>query len=848
MLERLASELEVSLSALPGPHRLLVWFDPAVECQRLVEPLAAELFQSGVRIKAHPVEAGQLDLKVWLLDTDASESRRVLYLGGLRPDGLLPGGDGRVPVLWSLVEYRWTAVVWNGLARWAGVAGAPPTSLAQWLQRQGVTFADERTVGEVSAGGGGSLLSRYLALAADGDPSRWGHRLRARDLLDAIVGSPRDRLTELVLSPREAVAAWGENASEILDRIGQEYGLTTASTDPDAMADEVVSGIALTEAWDAFDRGDDFPFSARLPRGPQQRERLIGVIRHDFLRRPDLAGAVRSRAARLEPAWATVEGWAALRSGQSAILLGLTRRRLAATLGELRSATEAERVASIELLRATALPDHAVMGPLSDTFRTLGAAIRLSDAAARACTQAEQAVAAADLVQAYAGSPGWAGIDADYLAVQAATEDEAWLRPLRELTDRVYADYVVAVNDRLAGLIEQSSAWPPTGTPRVSGPAWDATSRGRRAVIITDALRLDIARAVAAEVGPSCAVMAGLTTLPTTTPFGMAALLPTTEPPFGDLSHGRLELRASDGTDLASRTGRRQFLVALLAGKGASVSFLELDDVLGGVAPDPTPLTVVFDYALDDRGHGQGSLPRFAPEHVHRLARAVDQLHALGNRFVEIVTDHGFLHMPPELVDALGHPELAATQAIEKKSRHAILKPDAPVANLLRLASPLTPDVMLGFPRGIRTFTKAEPYLHGGISLQECVIPRLVSESAAPRPRLKAEVRVSSTQLTSGTIVVKLRPVPPEGQLPLGGVQSLRLELWVESAADPAVLVAGEPVREELHVDTPEVTRPLYLGEGLALPAGARLLLRARDAETKEDLASVPLTLAVDWE
>jgi hypothetical protein len=259
-------------------------------------------------------------------------------------------------------------------------------------------------------------------------------------------------------------------------------------------------------------------------------------------------------------------------------------------------------------------------------------------------------------------------------------------------------------------------------------------------------------------------------------------------------------------------------------------------------------LTVVFDYALDDRGHGQGSLPKFVPDHVHRLARAVDQLHALGHRFVEIVTDHGFIHLPPRLIDDLGHPELSAKQAFEKKPRHAILKPDAPVEGVMRLASPLTPDLMLGFPRGIRTFSKAEAYLHGGISLQECVIARLVSESATPRPRLKAEVKVSSSLLTSGTIVAKIRPLPPEGQLPLGGVLPLRLELWVESAADPTIKVAGEPVKEELRLDTPEVTRPLYLAEGLSLPAGTRLLLRARDSETKEDLASIPLTLAVDWE
>ena len=93
----------------------------------------------------------------------------------------------------------------------------------------------------------------------------------------------------------------------------------------------------------------------------------------------------------------------------------------------------------------------------------------------------------------------------------------------------------------------------------------------------------------------------------------------------------------------------------------------------------------------------------------HRLARAVDHLHALGHRFVEIVTDHGFIHLPPGLIDDLGHPELSAKQAFERKPRHAILKPDAPVEGVLRLASPLTPDLMLGFPEASGPSPKPRP-------------------------------------------------------------------------------------------------------------------------------------------
>ncbi len=848
VLERLTAELEQSLAALSGPDGLVVWFDPAGECRRLWDLLSAELSVLDVGTRAYGVGDSQLDLKLWLLEPRSPGAGRVLYLEGQRPEAMLPVGDGRVPHLWSLVESRYTAAVWNGCARWSGVAGSPPLSLAQWLQRHGVTFADEQTVGEVSAGGGASLLSRFVRLAAQEDPGRWARRLRSRDLLDAIVGSPRDRLMQLLTQPSESLQGWGEDAPEILDRIGQEYGLRADQAGPELIADEMAGGLALTEAWDAFGGGDDFPFSARLPRGAQQRDRLLRFVRGDVLRRPDVASALRSRARRQESAWSALDAWAASREGQSAVLTDLTRRRLAALVEGIRSESAADRDASLSRLQAVAAIAPDFMGPLAEPFATVRAVVRLGASAEAACTGSAGATSISQLVQAYAGPSGWTEIDADYLRIQAAAEDEAWLRPLRQLADRAYLEYLVRVNDRLATLLEEEAAWPPAGAHRVTGPAWDAVSAGRRAVIITDALRLDVAQHLATEIGPSCVVDPGLTTLPTTTPFGMAALLPTSEPPVGDVSSGKVVLKAADGSDLASRAGRRQFLVGLLSARGGSVAFLELDEVLGGTVPSRAALTVVFDYALDDRGHGEGSLPKFVPEHVHRLARAVDQLHALGNRWVEIVTDHGFLHVPPDLIDDLGHPELPATQVFEKKPRHAILKPDAPVSGILRLECPLAPELTLAFPRGIRTFGKAEAYLHGGISLQECVIAHVVSEAVMARPRLKAEVRVSAPVLTSGTIVARLRPVPPVGQLPLGGVQPLRLELWVETAGDAPVSVAGDPVRDELRLDTPEVTRALYLAEGRALVAGTRLLLRARDADTHEDLASVPLTLAIDWE
>jgi len=214
---------------------------------------------------------------------------------------------------------------------------------------------------------------------------------------------------------------------------------------------------------------------------------------------------------------------------------------------------------------------------------------------------------------------------------------------------------------------------------------------------------------------------------------------------------------------------------------------------------------------------------------------------------VQVVTDHGFLLLPPEDVDALGRPQVLPNQAHYKHQRWSALKPGVPVSDVMQLPSPLAPDIVLGIPRGVRTLEKAESYLHGGISLQECVIPHLVSRRTLPRARLGLDLQVSSETLVGGTVPVILRPRVPPGQISLVGYEPLKVIVWVETADLEPRTVAG-PIDVELRSDVGELKPPLYLKEGLNLKTGQMLRLRGRDAETGQDLGSRDLTLLVDWE
>jgi hypothetical protein len=218
---------------------------------------------------------------------------------------------------------------------------------------------------------------------------------------------------------------------------------------------------------------------------------------------------------------------------------------------------------------------------------------------------------------------------------------------------------------------------------------------------------------------------------------------------------------------------------------------------------------------------------------------------------VHVVTDHGFLLLPPEEVDALGRPDLPVRQTERREPRWAALKPDAPVKEVFCIPCPLDPrGPMVGFPRGARTLVAAEPYEHGGISLHECVLPHLVSHIVAQPTHVGVAVSVARQELTGGTVSIILTPTGSPTSL-WGEVRPTTAQVWVEIADG---LASGrkitEPITVEVHADSGELRRALYLQEDIGTPLspGQRLNVRALDRDTGRDIATIPLTLLVQWE
>jgi hypothetical protein len=138
---------------------------------------------------------------------------------------------------------------------------------------------------------------------------------------------------------------------------------------------------------------------------------------------------------------------------------------------------------------------------------------------------------------------------------------------------------------------------------------------------------------------------------------------------------------------------------------------------------------------VDETGHHEGiGLARRIPELIGGLVQRVESLLAAGWREVRIVTDHGWLLLPKGLPKTDLPKYLTAT----RWGRCAVVKSSATVA------IPCFPwhwaeDVRIACPPGIGSFIAGQEYNHGGLSLQECVVPQL-SVQAGSQTQVSARI------------------------------------------------------------------------------------------------------------
>lgn len=258
-----------------------------------------------------------------------------------------------------------------------------------------------------------------------------------------------------------------------------------------------------------------------------------------------------------------------------------------------------------------------------------------------------------------------------------------------------------------------------------------STADSRVFVIISDGLRYETAHELCQQLhgkltgNTHCTSMLG--TLPGITPVGMAALLPHRNLTLTD---DLKVLCDGMGTDAPQREK------VLQATKPESVA-IQYDAFRRGNKSQRSELIkgkrVVYIYhdAIDRAGEGGANVPMACETAISELSQL---MRILVNEFsaasVFITADHGFLFTRAPLDEyEKTDKELLHGTVLEYKRRYAIVNGtgDAPAVTL-PLDDLQRPDLCGVFPAGSMRFKQqggSSGYVHGGVSLQEMVIPLL---------------------------------------------------------------------------------------------------------------------------
>ncbi len=127
---------------------------------------------------------------------------------------------------------------------------------------------------------------------------------------------------------------------------------------------------------------------------------------------------------------------------------------------------------------------------------------------------------------------------------------------------------------------------------------------------------------------------------------------------------------------------------------------------------------------IDSLGHSLGSeLVRHIDHEIESIVDRIDTLLSAGWTKVRVVTDHGWLLLPGGLPKIELPPYLVET----KWARCAAVKGES-TPSVPTYPWYWNPVIRIASPPGVGAFRIKTEYAHGGISLQECVVPDLIVE------------------------------------------------------------------------------------------------------------------------
>lgn len=426
-------------------------------------------------------------------------------------------------------------------------------------------------------------------------------------------------------------------------------------------------------------------------------------------------------------------------------------------------------------------PDH------EDGYEALVHAIDLRESLA----SAELAVSSMESgVAAYRDH--WSRIDAAYRRFryhQRRYDQVALTEHVADWVEKTYVNnFLLPLADRWGDAVRGLDAWGCAGLPALAEfftcfvrPFLD---RGQKvSVVVSDALRYEAAEELVSRIRAenrwTAELEAVLGALPSYTQLGMAALLPgdarAIEPATAAVT---VDGKSSTGTE-----ARRQLLAEALDGRATAVqaeTFLEMNTKTDARALlRDHDVVYIFHNVIDKVGDSAATEAKTADAVETALEELLQILRKVANANgsnMLITADHGFLFQQCEVSEDDDLPLPPAGEWLNKNRRWALgrgIAADPTVKVFTAAQLGLEGDWEAAFPLSLGRFPlkgSGKRYVHGGLSLQEVVVPvvRVHKSRADDTERVEVEILRAPAKITTGHLSIALYQVQPAADKALG--------------------------------------------------------------------------------
>lgn len=345
-----------------------------------------------------------------------------------------------------------------------------------------------------------------------------------------------------------------------------------------------------------------------------------------------------------------------------------------------------------------------------------------------------------DLIELYEINNWWK-IDQLYRKVQEEYSliDDFITKLLRLVDTKYHYQYLKPLNEEVSSAIENKSDYEfKTSIQLDFWSKYVASSDKQTAVLIVDALRYEMGKEIYSMIDEvkNKSLTPLISAIPSVTEFGMASLLPN--------GNARIRVKADndsvkiiDGNfnmPLNNKAERIKYFLEQSGDRGCIKSLSDIVDAPTNNLKNEfksKDRILIFSSEIDEAGHIEDSSIQMFPGLLNKIQSSIKKLVQIGFPRIVVVADHGFI-LTSGLEEWMKVDLSKDMDNIVKKRRYSISKKKIEGNYITKTCYSANHDgeVYFNFPRGINVFPASggTKFYHGGLSIQELVVPVILIE------------------------------------------------------------------------------------------------------------------------